>query len=94
MKKETSNLPQNEAMQYEPLLCPVLFTYVTTHENSSNGGRKIHITELGTGVALCGYDDLHSPTTEVNKDWLKQADPDEIVCKRCRKIANKLLNGA
>ena len=92
--KHNDSQADKPAMQYEPVLCPVLFTYVTTHENSNNGGRKIHITELGTGVALCGYADLHSPTTEVNKDWLKQADPDEIVCKRCRKIANKLLNGA
>ena len=94
MKKETSKTDKKEAINYEPLLCPVLYTYVTTHEESNNGGRKIHITELGTGIAICGYSNLWTPTTKIDKNWLKQPDPDEVVCKKCRKIANSLLNGA
>lgn len=39
MKKETSNLPQNEAMQYEPLLCAGLCDNckVPKMANSGNG---------------------------------------------------------
>lgn len=35
MKKETSNLPENEAMQYEPVLCPVCGAKIDCYCESS-----------------------------------------------------------
>jgi len=94
MKNSTDISKDNERLAFEPLLCPVLYTYVTTHNSFHEGGRKVHVTELGTGKALCGYKNLYSPTAQIDVDWLNQPDADGNMCQKCKKIALRLLNGA
>lgn len=74
---------------------PRLFNYITTHDRYSEGGRKMHITTAESeldSLALCGYFGAYSVTTEINKEWLEQPDPDNEVCLKCRRKAERLLN--
>lgn len=72
-------------------LCPVLFTYITTHDAYSTGyGRKIHISN-GCGKSLCGYSNLYYPSLQVTKEWLEQPDPDNELCQKCKKSALRLF---
>ena len=84
MKHNTNELKKNGQ--------PNLYTYVTTHNSFHEGGRKVHVTELGTGKALCGYENLYSPTAEVDVKWLNQSDTEGNMCKKCKYIALRLLN--
>lgn len=74
---------------------PRLFTYNTSHNLYHEGGRKIHITKADKDLdsrALCGYYGPFSISTEIDLDWLKQADPDGNICSKCKKIAERILN--
>ena len=54
--------------------------------------RKLHIYDYDSGKCLCG---CQAPGTctlqQVDKEWLSQPDPDNVVCKKCKKKALKLL---
>lgn len=53
--------------------------------------RKLHIYDWDSGRCLCGCQAAGNCTLQqVDKEWLSQPDPDNIVCKSCRKIANKI----
>ena len=54
--------------------------------------RKLHIYDYDSDKCLCG---CQAPGTctlqQVDKEWLSQPDPDDVVCKRCKKKALRLL---
>jgi len=68
-----------------------LYSYVTTHNNFDEGGRKVHICN-DLHRTLCGYGNLHSLPLPINLDWIQQPDPDNNLCKKCKKAAVKALN--
>lgn len=54
--------------------------------------RKLHIYDYDSGKCLCGCQALGTSTlVSVDKAWLTQPDPDDIICKKCKKKALKLL---
>lgn len=72
-----------------------LYPY-TPHETPEENPRvKYHITINGE-VSLCGFSHSCYGTSlddnEIGKIWLDQPDPENWVCKKCRKIAEQILN--
>lgn len=54
--------------------------------------RKLHIYDWDSGKCLCGCQAIGTCTLQqVDKEWLSQADPDNIVCMKCRKIASRIV---
>lgn len=54
--------------------------------------RKLHIYDYDSGKCLCGCQAPGSCTfQDANEAWLTQPDPDDMICKKCKKIAAKLL---
>lgn len=68
----------------------------TCHQTpeETEGRTKYHVTNEAEGKALCGFVGKYfgaAPLSEVDMIWLNQIDPDNWVCKHCRKAAKKLL---
>ena len=54
--------------------------------------RKLHVYDWGECKCLCGCQAPGSCTLQdVDEKWLTQPDPDEILCKKCKSIALKLI---
>lgn len=54
--------------------------------------RKLHICDMDSGKCLCGCQSPGTSTlVSVDKAWLTQPDPDDMICKKCKKKALKLL---
>jgi len=71
------------------LVKPAVALWMPGHEVRDNA-RKIHLGVLD-GPIFCGTGlDLYYDRT-VEREWLNQADPDNILCKRCRASAVKFL---
>ena len=72
-----------------------LYPYTSHLTPEKNPRAKYHISKNGS-VALCGFS--HGSYTsqlisdEIDKAWLVQPDPDNWVCKKCRKRAEEILN--
>lgn len=68
-----------------------LYPYTTS--GTPDNRTKYHISENGNN-ALCGFSnsDFASTFAWVDKVWLDQPDPDNWVCKKCRKRAEQILN--
>jgi hypothetical protein len=73
------------------MLTPYIFDHRTLQEGSIT---KTHVAN--DFKILCGTNGsngTHGGTIGiVDLDWLNQPDPDEIICKKCKKIALKLLS--
>ncbi len=69
----------------------VLYPYTTSGTPDSRA--KYHISINGNN-AICGFSNSDFACTFacVDKAWLTQPDPDNWVCKKCRKRAEQILN--
>jgi hypothetical protein len=72
------------------LLTPYIFDHRTLSEGSIT---KTHIAK--DFKILCGSKGIHGTDGGtigyVDIDWINQPDPDNVICKRCKKIAIKIL---
>lgn len=67
-----------------------LFAMYSTHGYFSEGGRKTHIANE-TGKVLCGFDGYFG-VTEITEKWIRQSDPENELCQKCKKAALLLVN--
>ena len=53
---------------------------------------KVHIYDYDAGKCLCGHDYNGSCTgVDATLKWVEQPDPDEQICKACKRRAIELL---
>jgi len=73
-----------------------LQTVTHTHNWSYSGGGKSHILDYENGmIALCGFTHhMFSCLDNVDMQYLKQPDPHNQLCKKCRKAALILLTNS
>lgn len=71
-----------------------LYPYTSHLTPEENPRAKYHITTNGE-VSLCGFSHgcyaTHVTANGIDKAWLDQPDPDDFVCKKCRKRAEEIL---
>lgn len=72
-----------------------LYPYTPHQTPEENRSVKYHITAYGE-VAICGFSHSSYGTSfgmeQIDKIWLDQPDPYTWVCKKCRKLAEQILN--
>lgn len=72
-----------------------LYPYTPHQTPEENSRVKYHISTNGE-VSLCGFSHgsygTHFGMEQIDKAWLNQADPDDYVCKKCRKRAEQILS--
>jgi len=65
---------------------------IATHGRYSDGGRKVHVGIQFEGIAFCGSTGMFDSNIEgINEEYLKLPDPEEEMCKKCRKIVLKKI---
>lgn len=85
----TAQLAQLEerAKQSEPEL-----NIMVHGHNVSYGTSKTHLMHDGSKSILCGTSAILYAVNNANKEWVEQPDPDNILCKKCKRIALKYFN--
>jgi hypothetical protein len=71
----------------------ILWVYAPEHHTKDEGSKlKVHVTN--DNKVLCGSYMKYGGGTcgRITLEWLAQPDPDNQMCKKCAKIALKILN--
>ena len=75
----------------------ILHPFVLEHATYGEGCRtKVHVVNDETEKVLCGLVASDLPYSSgtlaiVDLEWINQPDPENNICKKCKKSATKLL---
>lgn len=76
----------------------ILIPFALEHATFSEGGKhKLHILDCDNEIILCGLNSNNLPYSSgtpyiIDLNWLNIADPDNELCKKCKKSAIKILS--